>query len=142
MTRKTYIGDSVYAEIDDDEIVLTTNNSYPDDPRNRIVLDSEGWKTLKDFVEPSTQACGIVPPTAGYRPCRRSLGHSGPCAHEFVDDLPVPVAIDPVAYQKWADANACKSCGARPDKLGTVQHGRGCFAVSKLGGGVSFVAVE
>jgi len=37
---RTYLGDSVYAEEGSfkGEIMLTTNNGYPDDPRNVIVL--------------------------------------------------------------------------------------------------------
>jgi hypothetical protein len=39
---KTYLGDSVYADTDaDGRIVLTTENGYVDDPRNKIVLEPE-----------------------------------------------------------------------------------------------------
>jgi hypothetical protein len=51
MTPNRYLGDSVYAEIRDGRIVLTTNNGYPDDPRNRIILEPEIWNELKVFVE-------------------------------------------------------------------------------------------
>lgn len=30
-----------------------------------------------------TVKCGFVPPTPGYKPCRRAEGHDGPCAHEI-----------------------------------------------------------
>lgn len=43
---KTYIGDSVYAELDGERIILTTHNGYPDDPRNKIVLEPQVWTEL------------------------------------------------------------------------------------------------
>ncbi len=56
MNKKVYIGDSVYAEIQPApfigfELVLTTENGYPDDPRNRIVLGGSEWSSLLMFVE-------------------------------------------------------------------------------------------
>ena len=36
---KIYLGDSVYADCDGYHIILTTENGYPDDPRNRIALE-------------------------------------------------------------------------------------------------------
>lgn len=48
---KEYVGDSVYAEWDGDTLTLTTENGYPEDPRNRIVLDCETWHTLMRFVD-------------------------------------------------------------------------------------------
>ena len=47
---KTYLGDSVYAEWDGYSIVLTTENGYTDDPRNRIVLEPEIYAELLAFV--------------------------------------------------------------------------------------------
>lgn len=44
-----YLGDSVYASFDGYHIVLTTNNGYPDDPRNRIALEPEVLKQLNDY---------------------------------------------------------------------------------------------
>ena len=38
---KEYLGDSVYADFDGYHIILTTENGYPDDPRNRIALEPE-----------------------------------------------------------------------------------------------------
>jgi hypothetical protein len=39
---KTYLGDSVYVEVDElGRIVLTTNNGWPDDPRNIIIMEPE-----------------------------------------------------------------------------------------------------
>lgn len=47
---KVYLGDSVYAEIDEAGwITLTTNNGYADDPRNQIVLESEVMDNLIKF---------------------------------------------------------------------------------------------
>jgi len=49
--EKIYLGDSVYAEFDGgDRIILTTENGYPDDPRNRIVLEPEVRQALMQFV--------------------------------------------------------------------------------------------
>lgn len=47
---KAYIGDSVYAEFDGWHIVLTTENGYPDDPRNKICLDPNVWDMLVMYV--------------------------------------------------------------------------------------------
>lgn len=33
---KAYLGDSVYADVEDGMVKLTTENGYPDDPRNVI----------------------------------------------------------------------------------------------------------
>ncbi len=58
--KKVYIGDSVYAEIKPAaiigfELVLTTENGYPDDPRNRIVLGPSEWEGLKAYVKSLNQ---------------------------------------------------------------------------------------
>lgn len=48
---KTYIGDGVYAESDENgNIKLTTENSYDDDPRNVIVLEQQVWQALLTFM--------------------------------------------------------------------------------------------
>ena len=52
MTRnREYLGDSVYAEIDCGMVKLTTNNGYPDDPRNTIYFEHEVWRNLLDWAE-------------------------------------------------------------------------------------------
>jgi hypothetical protein len=48
---KTYIGDSVYASFDGYAITLTTENGYPDDPRNKIVLEPEVLASLSQFAK-------------------------------------------------------------------------------------------
>lgn len=50
MSERVYLGDSVYAEFDGYHIILTTNNGYPDDPRNRIALEPEVWQALRHYV--------------------------------------------------------------------------------------------
>jgi hypothetical protein len=45
---KTYLGDSVYVEIEDGMIKLTTNNGYPDDPRNVIFMEPA---VLNGFIQ-------------------------------------------------------------------------------------------
>lgn len=48
----SYLGDSVYVEIDDaGDVVLTTNNGYADDPRNRIVLDGEVLESFEWWLD-------------------------------------------------------------------------------------------
>ncbi len=48
---KIYLGDSVYADSEaDGSIILTTENGYPDDPRNRIVLEPEVYAALLTYV--------------------------------------------------------------------------------------------
>ena len=53
MKRKVYLGDSVYLQIDERGVVLTTENGYG--PTNTIVLEPEVWFQLKRFVEPKTE---------------------------------------------------------------------------------------
>lgn len=48
--HKTYLGDSVYAEIERGMIKLTTENGYPDDPRNIIFLETEVYDALQKWV--------------------------------------------------------------------------------------------
>lgn len=48
---KTYLGDSVYVDVDEMErLVLTTENGYPDDPSNRVVLEPEVLDALIKYV--------------------------------------------------------------------------------------------
>ena len=49
--KKEYLGDSVYVEYDGWSLVLTTENGYHDDPRNRIVLEPEVYAALARYVE-------------------------------------------------------------------------------------------
>lgn len=55
--NKIYLGDSVYGEFDGFGFWLTTNNGYPDDPRNKIylepaVLDAfDKWRTYLRKME-------------------------------------------------------------------------------------------
>jgi hypothetical protein len=46
---KSYLGDSVYADFDGYHIILTTENGYPDDPRNKIALEPEVMASLKAY---------------------------------------------------------------------------------------------
>lgn len=49
---KMYLGDSVYVELDPyRRIALTTNNGYPDDPRNKIVLEPEVLSAFIRWLE-------------------------------------------------------------------------------------------
>jgi hypothetical protein len=55
-----YLGDSVYARVVKDVFVeLTTNNGYPDDPRNTIYLEPETWRNLLSFVKRHKEELGF-----------------------------------------------------------------------------------
>jgi hypothetical protein len=47
---KQYLGDSVYAAFDGYHIILTTENGYSDDPRNRIALEPTVFGALRIFA--------------------------------------------------------------------------------------------
>jgi hypothetical protein len=51
--QKTYLGDSVYVEIDEHGrgVKLTTNNGFSDDPRNVIFLEPEVVKSFLCWLE-------------------------------------------------------------------------------------------
>jgi hypothetical protein len=48
---KAYLGDSVYADVENGMLKLTTENGYPDDPRNVIFLEAEVWESLVKYME-------------------------------------------------------------------------------------------
>lgn len=48
---KTYLGDSVYASYDGENITLTTENGLPTDPSNKIVIEPQIWEALKTVVK-------------------------------------------------------------------------------------------
>ena len=58
MSNRAYLGDSVYAEFDGYHVVLTTNNGYPDDPRNVIALEPAVYSSLLRFVGHVTRSPG------------------------------------------------------------------------------------
>jgi hypothetical protein len=47
--KKTYLGDSVYAEYNGSDLVLTTNNGLND--TNRIVLDPHVLWNLEGYIK-------------------------------------------------------------------------------------------
>lgn len=49
--KKEYMGDSVYAAVEFDSIVLTTENGSPLDPTNTIILNDEVWNHLVQYVQ-------------------------------------------------------------------------------------------
>ena len=51
MPFKMYLGDSVYAELKNGGIWLTTENGLPTDPSNKIFLEPEVLRELNDFVQ-------------------------------------------------------------------------------------------
>ena len=60
MSRQRYLGDSVYVELDDGDVKLTTNNGYGD--TNTIYLEesviNQLLKWLKEIVVDSNKAAG------------------------------------------------------------------------------------
>jgi hypothetical protein len=55
--NKVYLGDSVYCEINAyGALVLTTWNGYPDDPRNRIILEPEVIEALQLYLRKMANA--------------------------------------------------------------------------------------
>ena len=51
MSEKAYLGDSVYAEMENGMIKLTTNNGYGDDPRNVIFLEEQVVDALVGYMK-------------------------------------------------------------------------------------------
>lgn len=51
MITRDYLGDSVYAEFDGWGIILTTDNGYHDDPRNKIFLEPEVFEALMRYAD-------------------------------------------------------------------------------------------
>jgi hypothetical protein len=48
---KQYLGDSVYAEVVNGMVKLTTENGHSDDPRNTILLEPDTFQALAEYVE-------------------------------------------------------------------------------------------
>lgn len=55
---KTYLGDSVYADFQDGQIILTTENGLSTDPSNTIILEPEVYVALTWFVAKLTRKEG------------------------------------------------------------------------------------
>lgn len=49
--NKRYIGDSVYVEIENGMLKLTTENGLPEDPSNTIFLELEVFHALVRYFE-------------------------------------------------------------------------------------------
>ena len=49
--NKVYLGDSVYVDVEHGMLKLTTENGYPDDPRNAIYLEMDVCENLMAYVE-------------------------------------------------------------------------------------------
>jgi hypothetical protein len=70
---KEYLGDSVYADIEDGMVKLTTENGYPDDPRNVIFLEPEVYRALQDLLR-ATRTEVTAPPPDGAQVLERLNG--------------------------------------------------------------------
>ncbi len=55
-SKKTYIGDSVYAHFDGYHIILETINGLLDDPSNRIALEPQVMHTLYQYQKSILEA--------------------------------------------------------------------------------------
>jgi hypothetical protein len=49
INKKIYLGDSVYAEWLDNQLILTTENGLPEDPSNLIYLEPEVIEALQKY---------------------------------------------------------------------------------------------
>lgn len=49
--NKEYLGDSVYAQIGQGFVILTTENGLPDDPSNKIFMEESVIKAFLRYVE-------------------------------------------------------------------------------------------
>jgi hypothetical protein len=61
MMNKVYLGDSVYCEMDNGMLKLTTENGYADDPRNVIFLEAEVVSALVEYVKATTATTPTKP---------------------------------------------------------------------------------
>ena len=52
-TDREYLGDSVYVETETQMVKLTTNNGYPDDPRNVIYMEPSVLENLLRWLRAS-----------------------------------------------------------------------------------------
>lgn len=55
---KEYLGDSVYADVEEDMVKLTTENGLPGDPSNTIYLDWSVRRALIKYIN-QVEAGGI-----------------------------------------------------------------------------------
>ena len=60
MKKKTYLGDSVYAEFDGFHLILTTENGCPGAPGNKIYLDPSVVQSLLKFIEHGREGKGAA----------------------------------------------------------------------------------
>jgi hypothetical protein len=77
--HKTYLGDGVYAIIEYNQVVLTTEDGVR--TTNRIVLEPEVWFELKRFVEPEEGGDDEQPEPEGQpgSRCNPACGYCGRC---------------------------------------------------------------
>lgn len=60
---KQYIGDSIYADLENGMIKLTTENGLPDDPSNTIYLESFVLRNLQQYEKWLVQKLNIMAET-------------------------------------------------------------------------------
>lgn len=71
--EKIYLGDSVYAEIEENMVKLTTWNGFPDDPRNVIFMEGFVVQALLTWM----QHVGVLKPLTIRRPTNEDKEDKG-----------------------------------------------------------------
>ena len=102
--QKTYLGDSVYAEFDGFQIILTTNNGYPDDPRNTIALEPSVFEALLQYkakISNNTKPSSQLDPDV-----KDAIFEQAPPA------IKCPSCSQDISQQDWDDGSKCPLCGA------------------------------
>lgn len=73
--KKEYLGDSVYVEFDGNNLILTTENGYPDDPRNKIVLEPQVFISLLEYATRINPQDDLMP--CGHSRKRLNIDYGG-----------------------------------------------------------------
>jgi hypothetical protein len=60
LIEKRYLGDSVYAEVVNGMIKLTTENEGPDRPSNTIYLEPTTMLALQDYFQAALEAASAI----------------------------------------------------------------------------------
>ena len=112
MNRKSYLGDSVWAEFDvvRDRVVLTTENGYR--PSNRVVIEREVWEALLVYMEHTPFTHGTETVQTGEPQKLEPVVHFF-IAGETACDMPGPGPSGWPHHHRWSsvwlDVN-CQKC--------------------------------
>jgi len=94
---KQYLGDSVYADNDGFNVILTTENGLPTDPSNTIALEPDVIKSLNNYVHDIQQRAE--------KHHASDIVNNEPCKHERTESETVPCC------GKNQVACVCLDCG-------------------------------